>query len=43
MEVLQLLLASKNGLVALTSVSLAVAMLTSSLALLAYKAKQTGQ
>jgi len=42
MEVFQLLLASKDGLAALASVSLAVTMLVSTLGTLAYKAKQSG-
>lgn len=43
MEVFQLLLASKSGLAALASVSLAITMLISTLGLLAYKANQSGR
>jgi len=43
MEVLQLLLGSKDGLAALSSVSLAITMLISTLGALAYKANQSGR
>lgn len=43
MEVFQLLLASKDGLIALASVSLALTMLVSTLGAVAYKAKRSGR
>jgi hypothetical protein len=43
MEVLQLLLASKDGFAALATVSLAITMLISTLGALAYKANQPGR
>lgn len=43
MEVFQLLLASKDGLIALASVSLAFTMLVSTLGVVTYKAKRSGR
>ena len=43
MEILQLLLASKDSFAALATVSLAITMLISTLGALAYKANQSGR